>query len=65
MKHANYIEFMCFVRRSEQTVTFALYIISRLVFITEVESVYSAVRTGDLCVLYLSENKQRLVPLTA
>jgi hypothetical protein len=39
---------MCFVRLSEQTVTFALYIINRLVFITEVESVYSAVRTDFL-----------------
>jgi len=33
---------------SEQTVTFVLYIINRLVFITEVESVYSAVRTESL-----------------
>jgi len=39
---------MCFVLLSEQTVTFALYVINRLVFITEVESVYSAVRTGSL-----------------
>jgi hypothetical protein len=35
---------MCFVRISEQTATFALYNIKRLDFITEVESVYSAVR---------------------
>ena len=33
---------------SEQTVTFAVYIINRLVFITEMESVYSAVRTESL-----------------
>jgi len=33
---------------SEQTVTFALYIINWLVLITEMESVYSAVRTGAL-----------------
>jgi hypothetical protein len=39
---------MCFVRISEQTATFALYDIKRLVFITEVESVYSAVRTESL-----------------
>jgi hypothetical protein len=39
---------MCFVRVSEQTATFALYNIKRLVFITEVESVYSAVRTESL-----------------
>jgi hypothetical protein len=39
---------MCFVRVSEQTVIFALQNIKRLVFITEVESVYSAVRTESL-----------------
>jgi hypothetical protein len=39
---------MCFVRISEQTETFALENINRLVFITEVESVYSAVRTESL-----------------
>jgi hypothetical protein len=39
---------MCFVRISEQTATFALKNIKRLVLITEVESVYSAVRTEFL-----------------
>ena len=39
---------MCFVWFSEQTVTLELDIINRLVFITEVESVYSAVRTESL-----------------
>jgi hypothetical protein len=39
---------MCFVWLSEQTVTFVLYSFNRLVFITEVESVYSAVRTESL-----------------
>jgi hypothetical protein len=39
---------MCFVRISEQTATFALRNIKRLVFKTDVESVYSAVRTGPL-----------------
>jgi hypothetical protein len=39
---------MCFVRISEQTATFALLNINRLVFITEVKSVYSAVRTECL-----------------
>jgi hypothetical protein len=39
---------MCFVRISEQTATFALQNIKRLVFISEVESVYSAVRTESL-----------------
>jgi len=40
--------FTCFVRLSEQTVSFALYIVNRLVFITEMESVYWAVRTESL-----------------
>jgi hypothetical protein len=39
---------MCFVRILEQTATFALYSINWLVFITEVESVYCAVRTESL-----------------
>jgi hypothetical protein len=39
---------MCFVRISEQTATFALSNTKRLVFITEAESVYSAVRTEFL-----------------
>jgi hypothetical protein len=39
---------MCFEWLSEQTVTFALYVIDRLLFITEVESVYCAVRTDSL-----------------
>jgi hypothetical protein len=39
---------MCFVRISEQAATFALSDTERLVFITEVESVYSAVRTESL-----------------
>jgi len=33
---------------SEQTATFALYDINSLVFITEMKSVYSAVRTESL-----------------
>jgi hypothetical protein len=39
---------MCFVRISEETATFALYNIKRLVFVTEVESVYCAVRAESL-----------------
>jgi hypothetical protein len=39
---------MCFVRISEQTATSALKSINRLVFITEAESVYSAVRSESL-----------------
>jgi len=39
---------MYFVSISEQTVALALYIINRLGFITEVVSVYCAVRTESL-----------------
>jgi hypothetical protein len=42
------ISFTCFVWLSDQTVTFALYIINRLVFVTEMESVYCAVWTESL-----------------
>jgi hypothetical protein len=38
----------CFVWISEQTATFALYVINWMVFIAVVESVYSAVRTESL-----------------
>jgi hypothetical protein len=37
-----------FLRISEQTAAFALYVINWLAFITGVESVYSAVRTDSL-----------------
>ena len=40
--------FMCFVFIWEQTVTCAAYSINCLVFITEMKSVYCAVRTGSL-----------------
>jgi hypothetical protein len=39
---------MCFVWISEQTAIIFLYSINRLVFVTEWESVYCAVRTGSL-----------------
>jgi len=42
------MEFVCFVWISEQTAYFSLNNIRRLVFITEVESVYCAVRTWSL-----------------
>ena len=38
----------CFVRISAQRAAFALYVINWLVFITAVESVYSALRTDSL-----------------
>ena len=46
--HADYIAFMCSVWLSEQTATFALYCLNWLAFITEVESVYCAVRIESL-----------------
>jgi hypothetical protein len=46
--NGDHIAFIRFVWLSKETVPFALYAISRLVFITEVESVYCAVRTESL-----------------
>jgi hypothetical protein len=42
------MEFVCFVRISEQTANCALQNIKRLDFITEWESAYCAVRTESL-----------------
>jgi hypothetical protein len=42
--------FMCFVWISEQTAIISLYSINWLVFITETECVYSAVRTESLTI---------------
>ena len=39
---------MCFIFISEQTATCATYITNWLIFIIEMQSVYSAVRTGSL-----------------
>ena len=46
--HSDYIAFFYFVWISEQTETFAFYCLNWLVFITVVESVYSAVRIESL-----------------
>ena len=48
---------LCFVLISEQTANFALQNIKKHVFITEVESVYSAVRTESLYSLTLTNSK--------
>ena len=52
--------FLCFVFIWEQTATCAAYSINWLVFITEMKSVYCAVRTGALnkavCCIYLRTN---------
>jgi len=45
---------MCFVWISEQTANFTLHNIKRLLLITEVESVYCAVRTESLNNTYVS-----------
>ena len=42
--------FMRFVWISEQTAIISLYSTNRLVFVTETENVYCAVRTGCVCV---------------
>jgi len=42
------MECVCFVWVTEQTANLTLHNIKRLVFITEVESVYFAVRTQSL-----------------
>ena len=46
--HADCVAFMCFMWLSEQTVRSALYIVNRLVLMTEAESVYCAVRAESL-----------------
>jgi hypothetical protein len=50
---------MCYVCISEQTTIISLYNINWLVFITETECVYCAVRTGYLkifmCFVWISE----------
>jgi hypothetical protein len=42
------MEFVCFVCIIEQTANFALHNIKKMVFITEVERVYCALRTDSL-----------------
>ena len=46
--HCDHMEFVCFVWISERTANFALCNIKRLMFITEVESVYCTVGTESL-----------------
>ena len=48
--------FMCFVWTSEQTAIISLYNINWLVFITETECVYCAVRTGYLYWIFLKNS---------
>ena len=46
--------FMCFVWISEQTSIISLYNINWLVFITEIQCVYCAVRTGYLYIIHVN-----------
>jgi hypothetical protein len=52
-----YSVFMCFVRIWEQTAIISLYSINWLVFITETEKVYCAVRTGSMCIIDITPSK--------
>jgi hypothetical protein len=57
--------YLCFVFISEQTATCATYSINWLVFITELRSVYSAVRIGSLNIAVfkrLKSNWLKLLP---
>ena len=56
--------FMCFVWISEQTAIISLYNINWLVFITETESVYCAVRTGSLCIILVNDDLDSPVSTT-
>jgi len=59
---------MCFVWISEQTAIISLYCINWLVCITDTECLLRGtdwVFTYNVCVLYWSDNKQRLFPCTA
>ena len=51
LRSAHTAVFMCFVWISEQTAIISLYSINWLVFVTETESVYCAVRTGFLNIM--------------
>ena len=58
--------FMCFVWIWEQTAIISLYSVNWLVFITETECVYCAVRTGFLNIIHInlsSKNKVVIVNL--
>ena len=52
--------FMCFVWISEQTAIISLYSINWLVFATETQCVYCAVRTDYLCIIHASLSPYRL-----
>jgi len=55
--------FMCFVWIWEQTAIISLYNINWLVFITETECVYCAVRTGSLYVIQFNLNPKAVITM--
>jgi hypothetical protein len=57
--------FMCFPWISEQTAIISLYSINWLVFITETECVYCAVRTESLCIVQDNINLYRVTHVRA
>jgi len=52
--------FMCSVRISEQTAIISLYIINRMVYITETKNVYCAERAGSLNIVQILVAVQRV-----
>ena len=54
LRSAHTAVFMCFVWVSEETAIISLYDINWLVFITETQCVYCAVRTGYLYIIQVS-----------
>jgi hypothetical protein len=52
---------MCFVWISEQTAIISLHSINRLVFVTETECVYCAVRTESLTIILFNLSLQMLI----
>jgi len=54
LRSALHSVFMCSIWICEQTAVISLYSINWMVFITEKESVYCAVRTGSLCIILRS-----------
>ena len=53
--------FTCFVWISEQTAIISLYSINRLVFVTETECVYCAVRTESSNIMHVIRNPIRVI----
>ena len=63
LRSAHTAVFMCFVWISEQTAIISLYNITWVVFITETECVYCAVRTDCLNITLVNFSIQRFIPM--